>query len=94
MNKFTPIRFDAGDKIFAEGQNSREVYFVTGGKVLNVTTNRRFLVGSMIGHEDLLYDRKRDSTVEAETEVFTLRLERETLEKIFSEYPEIPILLR
>ena len=43
----------------------------------------------MIGHEDILFDRKRDSTMEARTEVHTYRLEREHLEKILEEFAAI-----
>lgn len=64
------------------------------GTVLNVTTNRQFKEGALLGYEDIIYDRKRDSTMQAETEVFTLRMERQTLEKMFDEYPDIPIALK
>jgi CRP-like cAMP-binding protein len=43
----------------------------------------------MIGSEDIIQDRRRDSTVRAHTEVYTLKIEKETLERIFEEYPDI-----
>ena len=43
----------------------------------------------MIGHEDIIFDRKRDSTMEARTEVHTYRLEKEHLEKILEDFAAI-----
>ena len=43
----------------------------------------------MIGHEDIIFDRKRDSTMEARTEVHTYRLEKENLEKILEDFGAI-----
>ncbi len=43
----------------------------------------------MIGHEDIIFDRKRDSTMEARTEVHTYRLEKEHLEKILEDFGAI-----
>jgi len=59
------------------------------GKVLNKNTQRIYKEGAMIGHEDILYDRKRDSTMEAMTEVYTYRLEKEHLEKIMDDFSTI-----
>ena len=83
------MRFEMSDTIFSVGQVPREVYFILQGKVLNATTKRIYKAGYMIGYEDILYDRKRDSVVKAETEVFTLRLERDYFEKLLEEFPQI-----
>ena len=65
------------------------MFFIVHGKALNKNTQRIYKEGAMIGHEDILYDRKRDSTMEAMTEVHTYRLERENLEKIMEDYGAI-----
>ena len=65
MDKLIPMRFDHGDSIYSIGTVCREVYFILGGKVLNETTNRVFKQDSMLGYEDILFDRKRDSTLKA-----------------------------
>ena len=65
------------------------MFFIVHGKVENKTTQRIFKEGCMIGHEDILFDRKRDSTMEAVTEVHTYRLDREHLEKIFDDFSAI-----
>jgi CRP-like cAMP-binding protein len=89
LNKLSPMRFDQSDTIFNVGQVPREVYFILKGTVLNTSTNRCFGQGYMFGHEDILYDRKRDSHCKAETELFTLRLERETFEKMVETTPNL-----
>lgn len=88
-NKLSPMRFDQDDIIFSVGQVAREVYLIVNGEILNETTKRLFKSGAMVGHEDIVHDRKRDCTVKANSEVWTLKMEKETLEKIFEDYPEI-----
>jgi len=83
------MRFDQNDHIYTEGQTPGQVFFIVQGKVENKTTQRIYKEGCMIGHEDILFDRKRDSTMEAVTEVHTYRLDREHLEKIFDDFSAI-----
>lgn len=83
------MRFDQDDVIYSVGQVAREVYLIVRGEILNETTNRLFRDGAMVGHEDIIQDRKRDCTCKANSEVWTLKMEKETLEKIFEDYPEI-----
>ena len=49
MEKFKPMRFDKDDIVFESGQKSREIYLNIKGSIINVTTNRNFGVGHMIG---------------------------------------------
>ena len=55
----------------------------------NVHTNRIFPVGSLIGQDDILFNRDRQNTYIAKTELFTLKLERDIFEKMMKEFPEI-----
>lgn len=89
LGKLSPMRFDQGDIIYSVGHVPREVYFILDGKVLNTTTTRVYKTGFMFGHEDILFDRKRDSQLKAETEVFTLRLERDNFERMLDDFPAI-----
>ena len=89
LEKFRPMRFDKGDVIFEKGKKPREIYVNFGGKMLNVSTYRIFPVGSLIGQDDILFNRDRQNTFIAKTELFTLKLERDIFEKMMKEFPEI-----
>ena len=43
----------------------------------------------MIGQDDVILKRDRSFTYVAESEVFTLRLEKEHFDKMIKEFPEI-----
>jgi len=62
LEKFRPVRFDKGDIICEKGKKPREVFVNFGGCMLNVTTNRIFPVGSLIGQDDILFNRDRQHT--------------------------------
>ena len=83
------MRFDKGDVIFEKGKKPREIYVNFGGKMHNMHTHRIFPVGSVIGQDDILYNRDRQNTFIAKTELFTLKLERDIFEKMMKEFPEI-----
>ena len=83
------MRFDKGDVIFEKGKKPREIYVNFGGKMFNVSTHRIFPVGSLIGQDDILFNRDRQNTFIAKTELFTLKLERDIFEKMMKEFPEI-----
>ena len=89
LERFRPVRFDKGDLIFEADKKPREIYLSFKGKIINVNTNRIFPEGSMIGQDDILYNRDRTHTYKAYTEVFTLKLEREIFEKMLKEFSEI-----
>ena len=45
-------------------------------------TNRIFVAGSMIGQDDILFNKDREHTYKAYSELFALKLEREIFEKM------------
>ena len=75
--------------IFEKGKKPREIYVNFGGKMHNMHTHRIFPVGAVIGQDDILYNRNRQNTFVAKTELFTLKLERDIFEKMMKEFPEI-----
>lgn len=83
------MRFDKGDVIFEKGKKPREIYVNFGGKMLNATTNRVYPEGSLIGQDDILFNRDRLHSYVAKTELFTLKLERDVFDKMMKEFPEI-----
>jgi CRP-like cAMP-binding protein len=56
---------------------------------VNVTTNRIYPDGSMIGQDDILFSRDRLHTFRAGSELYTLRLERDVFEKMMKEFPDM-----
>ena len=89
LDKFKPMRFEKGDVIFEKGHKSREIFINIGGELLDVNTNRIFEQGSLIGIDDIMFNRERQHTFVAATESFTLRLERDIFEKMMKEFPDI-----
>ena len=87
LEKFKPMRFDAEDIIFEKGQKAREIFISIKGEVINAHTNRIFPVGTMFGHDDILFGRDRLHSFQATSELFTLRLERDVFEKMLKEFP-------
>ena len=59
LDKFKPMRFDHGDVIFEEKKKAREIFLNIGGEILNVHTNRVFGKGSLVGADDILFNRNR-----------------------------------
>ena len=83
------MRFDKDDIIFERGQKAREIFLSIKGEIINVNTNRLFKKGQMIGQDDILFQRDRENTYRAGTELYTLRLEKEVFERMMKEFPDI-----
>ena len=45
----------------------------------------------MIGQDDILFQRDRQHTMKAGTELYTLRLDKDTFEKMLKEFPDIKV---
>lgn len=71
------MRFDKDDIIFEKGQKAREIFLSIKGEMINANTNRVFRVGSMIGQDDILFQREREHTYKAVDELYTIRLEKD-----------------
>ena len=71
------MRFDKDDIIFEKGQKAREIFLSIKGEMINSNTNRVFRVGSMIGQDDILFQREREHTYKAVDELYTIRLEKD-----------------
>jgi CRP-like cAMP-binding protein len=89
LEKLKPMRFDKGDVVFEKGQKSQEIFINIGGDLLDLETNRVYQTGSIAGVDDIIFNRERQSTFVAETELFTIRLERDLFEKMMKEFPDI-----
>lgn len=89
LDKFKPMRFDNGDVIFEANAKAREMYVNVGGEVLNTKTHRVFMTGSLIGVDDILFNRNRLHRHIAKGEVFTLKLDRDVFDKMMKEFPDI-----
>lgn len=83
------MRFDKDDIIFERGDKAREIFLNVRGEVVNINTNRNFTYGHIIGQDDIIFQRDRANTYRAGTELYTLRLERDTFEKMLKEFPDI-----
>ena len=89
LDKFKPMRFDKGDIIYEKAQKPREIFINIGGEILNVNTNRIFVKGTLIGVDDILFNRNRLHTYMALSELYTLRMDRDVFEKMMKEFPDI-----
>ena len=54
LEKLIPLKFKVGTIILKKGVRPEEVFMILSGEALNITTNRIFSVGSMIGELDIV----------------------------------------
>jgi CRP-like cAMP-binding protein len=85
---------EAGDVLVAEGEPGDALYFIVAGQVL-VTRGGRLLAElgarEVFGEMALLDPGPRSATVEAKTDVTLLVLQRDDLDDLMRERPEVPI---
>jgi CRP-like cAMP-binding protein len=83
------MHFEKGDVLLEKGSSAKEVFLNLGGYIRNTDTNRVYGKGALIGQDDILLERVRLSSIVADTECFTMRLDGEYFNRILLEYPEI-----
>ena len=66
-----------------------ELFFLLKGEVKNVQNGRVYDKGNIIGQDDILFWRKRASSWQAVSTVFTVKLDRDTFEHMCKEFPLI-----
>lgn len=87
------VRLRAGERLFAEGDTSRDVYFVLGGR-LRGTSREGGALGEMsrgesIGEIALLTGEPRSATVEAVRDSDLVRVSAKHFDEIVARYPQV-----
>ncbi|RME22172.1 MAG: cyclic nucleotide-binding domain-containing protein [Deltaproteobacteria bacterium] len=92
----TIARFEAGEVIIREGDDSRELYIMQEGqaKVIMDTPKGKLLLdrlsrGSFFGEVALMTGKPRTATVVAETDVTAIVIGHRTMEGILAKYPKV-----
>ena len=87
------VRLHAGETLFTEGDQTRDLYFVLGGRLQAVARDGRVLSemsrGESIGEIALLTGEPRTATVVAVRDSDLVRVAPETFDEIVSRYPQV-----
>jgi NTE family protein/lysophospholipid hydrolase len=87
------VRLRAGETLFAEGEATRELYFILGGRLRALTRDGRVLSemgrGESIGEIALLTGEARTATVEAVRDSDLVRMTPDTFDEVVAKYPKV-----
>jgi predicted acylesterase/phospholipase RssA/CRP-like cAMP-binding protein len=87
------VRLHAGETLFTQGDASRDVYFVLGGRLRAMARDGRVMsemgCGESIGEIALLTDEPRSATVEAVRDSDLVRMTPEVFDEVVARYPKV-----
>jgi len=87
------VRLHAGETLFAQGDASRDLYFILGGRLRAMTRDGRvsseMARGESIGEIALLTGELRTATVEAVRDADLVRVTPEAFDEIVAKYPQV-----
>ncbi|SEQ53837.1 cyclic nucleotide-binding protein [Faunimonas pinastri] len=95
-----PRTFRAGQRIYQAGSLIGSTYAITSGNLVAIlgrgqfATRRQIGAGNLIGETALLVESRATETIEAETEVRAMQLQRAVFRRLLEEYPELARDLR
>ena len=87
------VRLRAGERLFAEGDSSRDLYFILGGRLLGTSRDGGILGemgrGESIGEIALLTGEPRTATIEALRDSDLVRVSAASFDEIVAHYPQV-----
>ncbi len=87
------VRLRAGERLFAEGDTGRDLYFVLGGRLRGTTRDGRVLGemgrGESIGEFALLTGEARSATIDAVRDSDLVRVTPQSFDEIVARYPQV-----
>eukprot|EP00347_Sterkiella_histriomuscorum_P000844 403374301 len=90
LDLLIPLKFEKDTVILKKKSKPEEILFILSGEVINEQSNRVFTVGSIIGETDVYFNkRERIESFKAETNVYILMFDIDTVEQMVSQYQDI-----
>ncbi len=92
LNRYVAI-FKAGETVFIEGDDTKDIYFLISGEAAVLKGRKRIAeisdAGSVFGEMSFLLGEERTATVKAINDIKTIRIPKEELTSFISEFPEV-----